>query len=60
MADVNLSVEVQNRGVQEATAAIERLTASGRSAARVINEKLEPQPRSGRQERLENLWNRYV
>lgn len=38
MADVNLSVEVQNRGVQEATAAIERLTASGRSAARVIND----------------------
>ncbi|MFO1203374.1 MAG: xylose isomerase, partial [Tabrizicola sp.] len=30
------------------------------AAARVINEKLEPQPRSGRQERLENLWNRYV
>ena len=30
------------------------------AAARVIDEKLEPQPRSGRQERLENLWNRYV
>ena len=30
------------------------------AAARVISEKLEPQPRSGRQERLENLWNRYV
>ena len=30
------------------------------AAARVIDEKLEPQPRSGRQERLENLWNRFV
>lgn len=30
------------------------------AAARVTSEGLEPQPRSGRQERLENLWNRYV
>lgn len=30
------------------------------AAARVIDEKIEPQPKSGRQERLENLWNRYV
>jgi len=30
------------------------------AAARVITERLEPQPRSGRQERLENLWNRFV
>jgi xylose isomerase len=30
------------------------------AAARVTSEKIEPQPRSGRQERLENLWNRYV
>jgi xylose isomerase len=30
------------------------------AAARVISEKIDPQPRSGRQERLENLWNRYV
>ena len=30
------------------------------AAARVTAEKLEPQPKSGRQERLENLWNRYV
>ncbi|MFN3280395.1 MAG: xylose isomerase, partial [Tabrizicola sp.] len=30
------------------------------AAARVIAEKLEPEPRSGRQERLENLWNRYL
>jgi xylose isomerase len=30
------------------------------AAARVITEGLEPQPKSGRQERLENLWNRYV
>lgn len=30
------------------------------AAARVTDEALEPQPRSGRQERLENLWNRYV
>ncbi len=30
------------------------------AAARVTNEELEPQPKSGRQERLENLWNRYV
>lgn len=36
MADVNLSIEVQNRGVQEATAAIERLSASGRSASKVV------------------------
>ncbi|MEZ5799035.1 MAG: xylose isomerase [Paracoccaceae bacterium] len=30
------------------------------AAARVVAEAIEPQPRSGRQERLENLWNRYV
>lgn len=28
--------------------------------ARVLSERLNPEPRSGRQERLENLWNRYV
>jgi xylose isomerase len=30
------------------------------AAARVTAEKLEPQPVSGKQERLENLWNRFV
>ena len=30
------------------------------AAARVSAERLEPQPRSGKQERLENLWNRFV
>jgi xylose isomerase len=30
------------------------------AAARVIDEKIEPQPKSGRQERLENLWNRFI
>ena len=30
------------------------------AAARVTAEGLEPQPKSGAQERLENLWNRYV
>jgi xylose isomerase len=30
------------------------------AAARVIDEGIEPQPRSGRQERLENLVNRFV
>ena len=30
------------------------------AAARVLAEGLEPQPKSGRQERLENLWNRFV
>ena len=30
------------------------------AAARVTAEALEPQPKSGRQERLENLWNRFV
>ena len=30
------------------------------AAARVTAEGLEPKPRSGRQERLENLWNRYI
>ena len=30
------------------------------AAARVSTEGLEPEPRSGRQERLENLWNRFV
>lgn len=30
------------------------------AAARVMAEGLEPQPKSGRQERLENLWNRFV
>ncbi len=29
-------------------------------AARVLKEGLNPEPRSGRQERLENLWNRFV
>jgi xylose isomerase len=30
------------------------------AAARVTAEGLEPEPQSGRQERLENLWNRYI
>ena len=30
------------------------------AAARVITEGLEPEPKSGKQERLENLWNRFV
>jgi xylose isomerase len=30
------------------------------AAARVTTEGLEPQPKSGRQERLENLWNKYI
>ena len=30
------------------------------AAARVTAENIEPQPRSGKQERLENLWNRYI
>lgn len=30
------------------------------AAARVAAERIEPEPRSGRQERLENLWNRYI
>ena len=30
------------------------------AAARVTGEGLEPEPKSGRQERLENLWNRFV
>ncbi|HQU70074.1 MAG TPA: xylose isomerase [Albidovulum sp.] len=30
------------------------------AAARVTAEGIEPQPKSGRQERLENLWNRYL
>ena len=29
------------------------------AAARVIDEKIEPQPKSGRQG-LENLWNRFI
>jgi len=29
-------------------------------AARVLAENINPRPRSGRQERLENLWNRFV
>jgi len=29
-------------------------------SARVLGENLNPQPISGRQERLENLWNRFV
>ncbi len=29
-------------------------------AQRVVDEGIEPEPRSGRQERLENLWNRFV
>ena len=30
------------------------------AAARVLAEGIEPEPKSGRQERLENLWNRFV
>jgi xylose isomerase len=30
------------------------------AAAPVLAGGIEPQPRSGRQERLENLWNRYL
>ncbi len=30
------------------------------AAARVTDENLEPQPKSGRQERLENMWNKYI
>ena len=30
------------------------------AASRVIAEAIEPEPKSGRQERLENLWNRFV
>jgi xylose isomerase len=30
------------------------------AAARVTAENLEPEPKSGRQERLENLWNKYI
>jgi xylose isomerase len=30
------------------------------AAARVTAEGIEPQPKSGRQERLENLWNRFI
>ena len=29
-------------------------------AQRVVDEGIEPEPRSGRQERLENLWNRFL
>ena len=29
-------------------------------SARVLQEGIDPQPKSGRQERLENLWNRFV
>ena len=32
----------------------------GSIAARVEAERIDPRPRSGRQERLENLWNRYL
>jgi xylose isomerase len=32
----------------------------GDIAARVLSEGIDPQPVSGRQERLENLWNRFV
>jgi xylose isomerase len=30
------------------------------AAARVTAEGIEPEPKSGRQERLENLWNRFI
>lgn len=30
------------------------------AAERVIKEQIEPTPKSGRQERLENLWNKYI
>jgi xylose isomerase len=29
-------------------------------SARVLKDGISPKPRSGRQERLENLWNRFV
>ena len=45
----------------ESAAAKTMLTGSlEAAAARVTAEGIEPQPISGRQERLENLWNRYI
>ncbi len=44
------------------SAAAKAMLAGGleQAAARVTGEGLEPQPKSGKQERLENLWNRFV
>ncbi|MFN4154010.1 MAG: xylose isomerase [Paracoccaceae bacterium] len=44
------------------TSAAKAMLAGGleAAAARVEAEGLEPQPRSGRQERLENLWNKHI
>ncbi|NPD14344.1 xylose isomerase [Xinfangfangia sp. D13-10-4-6] len=58
--EVEAAVRARYAGWQEPAAQAMLKGSLEDAAARVGKEGLEPQPRSGRQERLENLWNRYV
>ncbi|NJM84074.1 MAG: xylose isomerase [Tabrizicola sp.] len=57
-----IEAAIQDRYAGWNTPAARAMLAGGleEAAARVTTENLEPEPRSGRQERLENLWNRFV
>ena len=43
-----------------ASGAVAQTAAPDKVVAKVLAEDINPQPKSGRQERLENLWNRLV
>jgi xylose isomerase len=62
LADGSLEKARADRYAGWATPAAQAMLKGGLAdaAARVTAEGLEPQPKSGRQERLENLWNRFV
>ena len=63
LADGSLEAARKARYVGWETPAAKAMLESGTLdgiAARVLAEGLNPQPKSGRQERLENLWNRFV
>lgn len=62
--DKALSAPLESRYAGWNSAEAEAMLSGKRSleeiAARVVNEKIEPQPKSGKQEYLENVVNRYV
>jgi len=62
LADGSMEAARQARYAGWGTAAAQAMLAGDLTdaAARVTAEGLEPKPKSGRQERLENLWNRFV
>jgi xylose isomerase len=62
LADGSLEAARRDRYAGWETPAAKAMLAGGleAAAARVTAEGLEPKPKSGRQERLENLWNRFI